>query len=127
MRLVYADLNQAIQAAGFYTITRNERPDRLICASKRSKRGLTGNSFWIAERAGRWFVGTWGSYVYEFPDVGRVAEFCITWLSQMDKTCGNIEEAFRLEFQLAGADEDFAERMFIFKQKDTGGGPSEGK
>ena len=122
MRAVYKSLDQRIHEAGFHTIASGKESDRLICASKRFKHGLTGNSFWIAERDGRWYVGTWAPYVYEFPDAERVAEFCVTWLSHTDETCGDIEEAVKHKFQLAEVDDEFADREFIFDQGHTDGG-----
>lgn len=101
--LTYTPLAAALESAGFFT-TLMPLPDtghRLVCASKKSLRGLHGNSFWIAERHGQWFLGTWGPYLYHIPDPSRVADLCLTLLRRHpDHTLADIAPDLQSQFHL---------------------------
>ena len=58
--LTYDDVRDAVEDAGYFTTF---TPDlvmgpRLVLASQRRPYGLTGNSFWVAERGGNWYLVT---------------------------------------------------------------------
>ena len=94
-------IKSAVEAAGFFTAHDTDRR-RLICASmRRSDGGLTGNSFWIAERGGDWFLGTWGPHFYRIPEAQRVPELCTTWLRRQSRiTLADVDDHVREEFHL---------------------------
>jgi hypothetical protein len=78
----YDDLKEAVEAAGFFTTFQPIRQpgDRIICASRSSPRGLSGNSFWVARRGGEWYVATWSPLIYRLPDASRLVELCLLLL-----------------------------------------------
>ena len=92
--------------AGFFTT--GEVETKMICASKvRPEGGYTGNSFWIAEQWGRWFLGTWGVHVYRIADPERIPELCVTWLHRHpDGTAADVDTFFREQFHLFEIDPD---------------------
>jgi hypothetical protein len=102
--MTYEHLATAISDAGFYTT--GDFDSRVICASKvRPEGGYTGNSFWIAKRAGGWFLGTWGPHVYRIADPARVPELCVTWLRRHpDGTAPDVDSFIRDEFDLVEVD-----------------------
>lgn len=70
----YGALKRAVEAKGFFSTAQPiKRPgDRLVVASQRFERGLTGVSFWIARRESGWFVATWTPHIYRIPDAAKV-------------------------------------------------------
>jgi hypothetical protein len=70
----YHQLRQTFAQAGFYMPTTEKMGSwqRLIVCSKGppDDSGFNGRSFWVAEVAGEWFAGTWGSYFYRVCDPG---------------------------------------------------------
>lgn len=98
----YNELKHAVEAAGFFTTQHD--CDRIVCASKRFEHGLTGNSFWIAERDSVWYLGTWGPFLYHIPDASRVSDLCIAWLGRTNETMADIDDALKTEYELKPAD-----------------------
>lgn len=89
----YVSLRNEIESKGYFTIIEDdpELGHRLVCASKRRPEGgYMGNSFWIAFRSSRWYLGTWGSRVYEFLDNQQIVELCIHLLK--DENSGPLSE-----------------------------------
>lgn len=74
-----------------------------------SRGGLSGNSFWIAERNGRWFLGTWGGMLYHLHDAQCASAIAVAWLSKnRSKTVSDVDAALKAEFGLVAAtDDDF--------------------
>lgn len=103
--MAFDSIKFAVEEAGFFTSYDTDF-GRLICASMlRSDGGLTGNSFWIAERAGYWFLGTWGSHVYQIPKGQQAPELCIMLLSyEPHGTATHIEGHVRRKFGLVELD-----------------------
>ena len=78
----YSPIVEAVEAAGFFATveTLDSGRDRIVCCGKRRKGGgYTGNSFWFAERDGKWFLGTWGGLLYLVPRV-EIAAAVATYL-----------------------------------------------
>jgi hypothetical protein len=89
MHASYAELKNTVEAAGFFTTFQpiREPGDRIVCASRAyttglRKGGLGGNSFWVANRSGEWFMATWAPIIYRVSNPGRLAELCIRLLSR---------------------------------------------
>lgn len=112
----YAELRNAIESAGFFTTFQpiKEPGDRMVCASHRypdghERRGLHGNSFWIAKRGLEWFAGSWTPVIYRIPDGGRVTELCLRLLRRRDgRAYFDFDEQVRRDFALIPvSDEEF--------------------
>lgn len=83
----YDEIKNAVEAAGYFGSleTRRDGMQRLVLASRRlaNSLGLCGNSFWIHEFEGVWYLGHWSSRLYIIPDAGRVVDFCLEWFSRV--------------------------------------------
>jgi hypothetical protein len=104
--MTYQQLATAVSDAGFFTT--GDLETKVICASKvRPEGGYTGNSFWVAQRQSRWFLGTWGPHIYRIAEASRVADLCITWLRRHpDGTAYDIDAQTREELHLVEVDPD---------------------
>ena len=104
--MTYPFLAKAVSDAGFFTT--GDVANKMICASKiRAEGGYTGNSFWVAERAGAWFLGTLSPHVYRILEPERVPELCIAWLGRHpDGTASDVDSYMREEFGLVEIDPD---------------------
>ena len=82
MRSEYLPVASAVDAAGYFVTTMplDGGGDRIVCAGQRGHdNGLTGNSFWLAERNGDWFLGAWGGGLYRLLDAAAASEIAIAW------------------------------------------------
>ncbi len=84
----YGSVKRAVEDAGFFTtgMPMDDGGDRLVCASRRIKAGLSGNSFWLARRESGWFLGVWGGQLYRVPKDRPVADLCLAWLREAPHT-----------------------------------------
>lgn len=108
-RSEYSSVITAVEAAGFHVtgMPLDSGGDRIVCAGQVMEYGLTGNSFWLAERNGRWFLGTWGGLLYRIPSSVSAAKVSIAWLRQQStQTVSDIPEELKSEFSLMPADDD---------------------
>lgn len=112
IRIQYTPVVSAVEGAGFH-VTEMELDsggDRIVCVGmRRPGGGYTGNSFWLAERNDRWFLGTWGGLLYRVADVNRAVELALAWLRQNRGECvSDVPEELKLQFDLVPAeDEEF--------------------
>jgi hypothetical protein len=115
----YAELQHAVGSAGFFTtfMAIEEVGDRMVCASHQypeghARRGLYGNSFWVAKRGGDWFVAGWGPSIYRVPDNTRVAELCLRLLRrQRGGAYADFDGEVRRDFSLVPvSEEEFGRR-----------------
>jgi len=100
---VYEPLARAIAAAGFFTSGFEDHGTwhRTCVASKKTARGLTGNSFWVSKMPSGWYLGTWGPSLYRLPDEERLVELCVTWLSrEPHETLPDFDVQLKNEFAL---------------------------
>ena len=97
----YEAIKSAVESEGFF-VSHDTDFGRLLCASlRRPDGGLTGNSFWVAERSSGWILGTWGPHFYRIPDALRIPELCTTWLRRQPRvTVSDVDEYIRREYQL---------------------------
>jgi hypothetical protein len=110
-RLQYEPVIRLVRSAGFYVtdMPMDSGGDRVVCSGLRFSGGLTGNSFWIAERDGRWFLGTWGGTLYRIVDADSAADVAVEWLQiNRHKTAYDVPDEIRVkhDLHLAG-DEEF--------------------
>jgi len=111
----YEPLAASIRAAGFFTsgIEPQEGFERTVVASKCLVPGkaLGGNSFWVTNLSGQWYLGTWGCRLYRLPDAGRIAQFCIEWLTRRPSgTSVDFDEEFKPVFGLVPLDDEEFDR-----------------
>jgi hypothetical protein len=114
----YAELRTTIEEVGFY-VTRVEPMggwDRVTIASKKFPNGgYTGNSFWATHLHGKWYLGTWGGFVYELERDNTVAECCISWMKRVpSETRHDFEDDIKDRFGLILVpDEEFDPRAHM--------------
>jgi hypothetical protein len=118
MREEYADLQAAVEGAGFYITFQpiREPGDRIVCASHAYTRGprkgcLGGNSFWVAKRSEEWFIATWSPKIYRIANAGRLGDLCIRLLQRTPgRAYADFDEQVRREFGLVEVgDDEFAD------------------
>lgn len=109
----YAELQQAIESAGFFT-TFQPTGDRIVCASHRypeghERQGLYGNNFWVALRGQEWYVGTYAPSIYRVTFPERLKDLCVHLLQREGGSAyGDLDEDVRRAFGLVEvSDEDF--------------------
>jgi len=111
----YSDITLAIREAGFFVSQPHvDEPFPRICpASQRRKEGgFTGNSFWIAELHDKWFIGSWGGWIYQIADHKALAEFSIEWLScKPNETPADFDDWIVKKYQLSKYDNDEFDRL----------------
>jgi hypothetical protein len=107
----YAELKRTVEDAGFFTtpMPLDNGGDRLALASMWHRRGLTGNSFWVAKRGTNWYLGTWGSHLYRVPNDADLADLCLTWLRATDETMSDIDNALKVQYGLVELTDEQAE------------------
>jgi hypothetical protein len=112
----YAELQHAVQNAGFHTtfMPLDDVTDRMVCASHRfpedhERRGLYGNSFWVAKRGATWFIAGWAPAIYRVPSSDRVAKLSLRLLRREGGGAyGDFDDSIRREFELIQiSDEEF--------------------
>lgn len=98
-------IQSVVEEEGFFTACDPGR-GRLVCAStRRADGGLSGNSFWIAQRNGAWFLGTWGPHLYRVPEAQRVAALCTACLRRQPReTASDVDDSMRAEFHLVAVE-----------------------
>ena len=76
--------------------------------------GYIGNSFWISEVHGRWFLGAWGGSIFRVDSCQRAIDFSIAWLThECHKTLSQFSPDFISRFQLTRADDEFESLVSI--------------
>ncbi len=106
-RAEYDKVIAAVESSGFYVtgMPMDSGGDRIVCASRLSSDGLTGNSFWIAERRGKWFLGTWGGLLYQLADADCASAISVAWLRRNQKiTASDIDTDLKEQFGLVPAE-----------------------
>jgi hypothetical protein len=88
----YAELKRAVEEAGCFTtfMPISQPGDRIVCASRKRAdgRALTGVSFWVAKRDGRWYLGMWGGELFRFSDASVVIPLCVRFVTD-EKVLGS--------------------------------------
>lgn len=116
LRPEYLPVVSAVEAAGYYVTSTpiDSGGDRIVCAGQRRDdgTGFTGNSFWLAERNGDWFLGAWGGHLYRLPGMAAASELAITWLRlNASRTDSDVPAELKSQFHLSvAADDEFDAR-----------------
>ena len=84
LRSEYLPVVSAVEAAGYFVtmMPLDSGGDRIVWCGRgcRDRVGFTGNSFWLAESNGNWFLGAWGGGLYRLLGVAAASEIAIAWL-----------------------------------------------
>ena len=113
VRSEYSPIVSAVEGAGYFVtcMPLDARGDRIVCAGKRRDdgTGFTGNSFWLAERNGAWFLGSWGGLLYRLVDATSTSEIAVAWLRlNSSRTAWDVPDELKLKYNLLVAtDEEF--------------------
>lgn len=105
----YEPVIRMVRSAGFHIadMLMDSGGDRVVCAGEQFSGGLTGNSFWIAERAGKWFLGTWGGWLYHIADADTAIDIAVEWLrANGHSTASDVPDEMKMKYGLRVADDD---------------------
>jgi hypothetical protein len=108
----YEDIITGIESRGGFTTLRTSKciGYNLICASRKTNEGLSGNSFWIWYRADTrsWFLATWSPRHYAVDFSADLVELCMTCLALDDRPIACLPDAVIAKFHLNEiCDDDF--------------------
>ncbi len=76
----YRALQEALHGIGAATTIRDLGGGlvQLVCAATTTRRGLAGNSFWLARtKANVWFLVTWTNHYWAFPTAVTPADIAL--------------------------------------------------
>ena len=99
--MTYDQVAEALAGEGFFTYYREDTAT-LVCSSAQWPNvPQNAHSFWLAERRGRWYLGTWAPHVYQIGNSSKVPALCIAWLRQhIAPAQWDVDMSFKREFQL---------------------------
>lgn len=87
----YAELKEAVEAAGFFTDFRHEdRGDWIVLVSHRTDGRLHGNSIRASIKGGQWFLFTWVPIFYRLAPETDLIALCIDCLRSPQSILGAI-------------------------------------
>jgi hypothetical protein len=93
MNNLYDRVISTLEARGYFAELLTEPSvERVICASKKDKHLLRGNSFWITFRGGSWFLATWAPAYYHFSNEYALMSACIDFLQEDDQVHARLPE-----------------------------------
>ncbi|MEN6498675.1 MAG: hypothetical protein ABFD16_30590 [Thermoguttaceae bacterium] len=116
LRREYLPVVSAVETAGYYVTSMplDSGGDRIVCAGQRRDdgTGFTGNSFWLAERNGVWFLGTWGGWLYRLLGMAAASQIAIAWLRlNSSRIASDVPDELKLQYNLSvAADDEFDTR-----------------
>jgi hypothetical protein len=111
IRNEYLPVVSAVELAGYYvtSMPMDGGGDRIVCADRcrDDGSGLTGNSFWLAESNGKWFLGAWGGQIYRLSGVTAASEIAISWLTLNSvRTDSDVPDELKLQYGLCEVSDD---------------------
>jgi hypothetical protein len=105
LRSEYLPAVSAVEAAGYFVTAMplDSGDDRIVCAGqRRDGGGFTGNSFWLAERNGDWFLGAWCGRLYRLLGADAASEIAIAWLRlNFSRTDWDVPGELKLQYNLS--------------------------
>lgn len=108
----YAEIKQAVEAAGFYTTL---HPDDnggvwLVLVSDCTDGRLHGNSFRVSLKSGRWYLVTWWPAFYLVPDAADLIALCLECLRASDAPFPRLPRQIAIRYKLVEVSEEEYER-----------------
>lgn len=103
MTTLYREIENLVRSSGYHTSFQDDDDGgRLVCVTNRAPQGsLYGNSFWIADRKDRLYLGNmWGDRLYVIGRRDRVPELCLACLCQSSTPLTEPSDTICSEFQL---------------------------
>jgi len=95
----YETLAQALTPHG---ITAQIRPNQLVISAQHGPVWPNrGNSFWVHEHDGVWYICTWTPYAYRLPPEGSIASLCLECMSHGTTAMYRVPEELIDKYQLA--------------------------
>jgi hypothetical protein len=110
----YDHFRAKLHDTGFYAPSTEDMGgwDRIIPCSEGPPEtvGYGGRSFWIACVDNTWYIGTWGSFIYRFPNEDSLLPFTRAFLTATDRI-DDFSPELKHEFSLSPLSDDEVERI----------------
>ncbi len=121
----YDNLKAAILNAGFFSAPVEDMGswDRIVVATKRFERGegLGGNSFWVTNLKGKWYLGTWSGYYYSASSFDQLCKFVLRALAEDCNTTIKFAPSLCDKFEISEIDCDEFSRFVTYLGDDDSG------
>ncbi len=100
-------LRSELDPAGYSAIEPLEGGYRLVCAAKKNSSGQGGgNSFWVAQCRGRWYVVTWAPRFFECPPDVDILAVCQACLADPETRRWSISQVICAKYDLKEIESD---------------------
>jgi len=124
----YENLVSALQKAGFFVTSSEDMGgwERVTVCSKRRRdgQGYCGNSFWVTQLGGTWYLGTWRGTTYSVKNETTVVAFAADLLShEPNRALSSFPDEFRRRHMLAPVADSIFELEIERGQCDHGSVP----
>jgi hypothetical protein len=107
----YNTLTDALAAAGL--TAQRSRPDQLIVSAQQgSVWPKRGNSFWLSQNQGVWYLSTWLPACYRVPANQDVVRLCVACMAVGSAAMDRVPPKIVARFELQGIDDRQYERLF---------------
>lgn len=93
----YLELEQSLLAKGIGSYLQN--PDLLV-VSNVNPAMPNSNCFWVTNKGGEWFLGTWLPAVYQIPTKKNLSEICEAVFNSAQKAIFEVNETLAAKLNL---------------------------
>jgi hypothetical protein len=107
----YNDLTEALAAAGL--TAQRSRPDQLIVSAQQGPvLPNRGNSFWLSQNQGVWYLSTWLPACYRVPVKQDIVRLCVACTAVGTSAMYRVPPEIVARFELQEIDDRQYERLF---------------
>lgn len=107
----YVVLTEALAAVGL-TGQRN-RPDQLVVSGQQGPVWPNkGNSFWLSQNQGVWYLSTWSPVCYRVPENQDLVQLCVACMAIGTSAMYRVPPDIAARFKLQEIDDRQYERLF---------------
>jgi len=107
----YDDLAQALSAVGL-TGQRSRADQLIVCAQQGPVWQNRGNSFWLSQNEGVWYLSTWLPVCYRVPSNQDIVRLCVACVAVGTSAISRVPPDIVARFELQEIDDRQYERLF---------------
>jgi hypothetical protein len=114
----YSYVISGISKQGIKSYFQNER-QLVVCRQEDPAWPHKGNSFWISNKDGEWYLCTWALFCYRLPFPERIIELCSDFVMAGETAQAEVPKDMVANFSLIEL--DFSEASELFGWDSSGG------